>query len=190
MHREYNATRSQNLVLASFQVSSMGIFQLRLTSFNNDNGIDQNGGCCSRQSETKSSFISSPSSSPSSSASASPASSSYIKSSNCTSFDSNCRTLFRICLSHYQSSIPPHPACNFGSVITPVLGNNSFNTSSLPTPSSPLLSSLSSSSPASVVVAGNSRTDTSEGYLVNIPFDFSWPVSQFQELFHIKKKLI
>ncbi|XP_072560073.1 delta-like protein A [Paramormyrops kingsleyae] len=37
-----------------------------------------------------------------------------------------CKTLFRICLKHYQSSVSPEPPCTYGSTVTPVLGSNSF----------------------------------------------------------------
>ncbi|KAM4690710.1 delta-like protein 4 [Rhinophrynus dorsalis] len=38
----------------------------------------------------------------------------------------NCRTFFKICLKHYQTVVSPG-SCTFGSVITPVLGSNTFN---------------------------------------------------------------
>ncbi|XP_061414832.1 delta-like protein 1 [Lethenteron reissneri] len=37
-----------------------------------------------------------------------------------------CRTFFSVCLKHYQASIMPEPPCTYGSVVTPVLGLNSF----------------------------------------------------------------
>ena len=38
-----------------------------------------------------------------------------------------CRTFFRVCLSHYQTSINPEVTCTFGQVITPVLSvENTF----------------------------------------------------------------
>ncbi|CAM9970513.1 unnamed protein product [Lampetra planeri] len=37
-----------------------------------------------------------------------------------------CRTFFRVCLKHYQTHITPDSPCTFGSVLTPVLGSNSF----------------------------------------------------------------
>ncbi|XP_063296528.1 delta-like protein 4 [Pelobates fuscus] len=37
----------------------------------------------------------------------------------------NCKTLFKICLKHYQTVVSPG-SCTFGSVVTPVLGFNSF----------------------------------------------------------------
>jgi Golgi apparatus protein 1 len=61
-----------------------------------------------------------------------------------------CRTFFRVCLNHYQSTISENPKCTFGEVTTPIVGNNSFK-----------------------------LTDTSQGFSnpIQLPFDFSWPVS-------------
>ncbi|UYV80543.1 DLL4 [Cordylochernes scorpioides] len=38
-----------------------------------------------------------------------------------------CRTLFRVCLKHYQAHIDPLQPCTFGELYTPVLGNNSVS---------------------------------------------------------------
>ncbi|MGH0126678.1 UNVERIFIED_CONTAM: hypothetical protein FKN15_021200, partial [Acipenser sinensis] len=37
-----------------------------------------------------------------------------------------CKTFFRICLKHYQTTVSPEPPCTYGSAVTPVLGSNSF----------------------------------------------------------------
>ncbi|KAG8449683.1 hypothetical protein GDO86_016360 [Hymenochirus boettgeri] len=58
----------------------------------------------------------------------------------------NCKTFFRVCLKHYQAVVSPG-ACTFGSVVTPVLGPNSFTI-----------------------------TDT-DGFTnpIRLPFNFTWP---------------
>lgn len=61
----------------------------------------------------------------------------------------DCRTFFRVCLKHYQSVVLPGD-CTFGSVVTPVLGSNSFQ----------VIDADSSSSP------------------IRMSFDFRWPVSK------------
>ena len=61
-----------------------------------------------------------------------------------------CSTFFRICLKQYQTHITLDSPCTFGSVTTPVVGNNSFT---LP-----------------------DTMDTFENP-IDLPFDFSWPVS-------------
>ncbi|XP_064001884.1 delta-like protein 4 isoform X1 [Pogoniulus pusillus] len=38
----------------------------------------------------------------------------------------HCRTFFRVCLKHFQAVVSPG-ACTFGSIITPILGINSFS---------------------------------------------------------------
>ncbi|KAK6481291.1 delta-like protein 4 [Huso huso] len=60
----------------------------------------------------------------------------------------DCRTFFRVCLKHYQSVVLPGD-CIFGSVVTPVLGSNSFQ----------VIDADSSSSP------------------IRMSFDFRWPGS-------------
>ncbi|PIO12743.1 hypothetical protein AB205_0189810, partial [Aquarana catesbeiana] len=59
----------------------------------------------------------------------------------------NCRIFFKICLKHYQTVVSPG-SCTFGSVVTPVLGSNSF-------------------------IIGNM-----EGFSnpIRLPFNFTWPV--------------
>ncbi|XP_078089694.1 delta-like protein 4 isoform X2 [Mustelus asterias] len=37
----------------------------------------------------------------------------------------DCRTFFRVCLKHFQKVVSPEP-CTYGSVLTPLLGSNSF----------------------------------------------------------------
>lgn len=65
---------------------------------------------------------------------------------------SSCSTFFRICLKQYQTHITLDSPCTFGSVTTPVVGNNSFT---LP-----------------------DTLDTFDNP-IDLPFDFSWPVSVF-----------
>ncbi|CAG0912469.1 unnamed protein product [Notodromas monacha] len=77
-------------------VRGTGVFQLRLRSFRNDLGIDNEGRCCSG-------FPTS--------------------TGRCSGF---CRTKIRVCLKHYQSNIDHTTPCTFGEYVTPVLGNNSL----------------------------------------------------------------
>lgn len=62
-----------------------------------------------------------------------------------------CRTMFRICLKHYQAKIDTTSPCTFGDVITPVLGDNSVNLGDM----------------------------KNEGFNnpIRFNFDFTWPVS-------------
>ncbi|XP_076317072.1 uncharacterized protein LOC143229109 [Tachypleus tridentatus] len=84
------------LVLTAVSLTrSSGVFELRLVSFTNDYGRDFEGNCCSGYRTAHGS---------------------------CSSV---CRTSFRICLKHYQTTIDPNPPCTFGEIITPVMANNS-----------------------------------------------------------------
>ncbi|XP_076318763.1 uncharacterized protein LOC143229831 [Tachypleus tridentatus] len=85
------------LLCAVLQVLGSGVFEFRLVSFSNEYGRDFEGNCCSE----------------------------YRTSHGLCS--SVCRTSFRVCLKHYQTTIDPNPPCTFGEVITPVLGNNSVH---------------------------------------------------------------
>lgn len=60
---------------------------------------------------------------------------------------SGCRTFFRVCLMHYQAVISPGD-CTFGSIVTPVLGINSFAI----------------------------RETEGFGSPIKLPFNFTWPV--------------
>ncbi|XP_062824236.1 delta-like protein 4 isoform X1 [Anolis carolinensis] len=57
-----------------------------------------------------------------------------------------CRTFFRVCLKHFQAVISPG-GCTFGSLVTPVLGTDSFTIRANEGPASPL----------------------------QLPFNFTWP---------------
>ncbi|XP_009275876.1 PREDICTED: delta-like protein 4 [Aptenodytes forsteri] len=59
----------------------------------------------------------------------------------------HCRTFFRVCLKHFQAVVSPG-SCTFGSIITPVLGINSFS------------------------VKDTERFDSP----IKLPFNFTWPV--------------
>ncbi|XP_053238855.1 delta-like protein 4 isoform X1 [Podarcis raffonei] len=59
---------------------------------------------------------------------------------------SGCRTFFRVCLMHYQAVISPGD-CTFGSIVTPVLGINSFAI----------------------------RETEGFGSPIKLPFNFTWP---------------
>ncbi|KFP05938.1 Delta-like 4, partial [Calypte anna] len=59
----------------------------------------------------------------------------------------HCRTFFRVCLKHFQAVVSPG-SCTFGSIITPVLGINSFS------------------------IKDTERFDS----LIKLPFNFTWPV--------------
>lgn len=77
------------------QAAASGMFELRLDTFVNDLGRDADGTCC--QGVRSASGLCS----------------------------GSCRTRFRVCLKHYQTTIDPNPPCTYGEVLTPVLGNNS-----------------------------------------------------------------
>ncbi|XP_055980859.1 delta-like protein 1 [Sorex fumeus] len=62
-----------------------------------------------------------------------------------------CRTFFRVCLKHYQSSVSPEPPCTYGSFVTPVLGTGSF---SLP---------------------DGAGSDPAFSNPIRFPFGFTWP---------------
>ncbi|XP_017746236.1 PREDICTED: delta-like protein 1 [Rhinopithecus bieti] len=62
-----------------------------------------------------------------------------------------CRTFFRVCLKHYQASVSPEPPCTYGSVVTPVLGVDSF---SLP---------------------DGAGADPAFSNPIRFPFGFTWP---------------
>ncbi|NXV26428.1 DLL4 protein, partial [Rissa tridactyla] len=67
----------------------------------------------------------------------------------------HCRTFFRVCLKHFQAVVSPG-SCTFGSIITPVLGINSFS------------------------IKDTERFDSP----IKLPFNFTWPVrSRFKRGF-------
>lgn len=73
-----------------------GKFELQLSSFTNDQAVDSNGQCCNGVGSIG----------------------------QCTT---PCETFFRICLLQYMRDIPTDQVtCTYGSIITPVLGDNTF----------------------------------------------------------------
>ena len=110
------------------EVRSSGVFELRFDRFQNELGRDAKGHCCDGFKASSSS------------------------SSNGGRCSEACRTQFRVCLKHYQTSIDLSGTCTYGDFSTPVLGDNSLDF--------------------------NSST-TTNGYTVRLPFEFSWPVSNF-----------
>ena len=120
------------VVVSMRLVSGSGVFELRFERFENELGRDAKGHCCDG-------FKASPSS---------------LNGGRCSEA---CRTQFRVCLKHYQTSIDLSGACTYGDFSTPVLGDNSldFNRS----------------------IVASSTNDTASGYTVRLPFEFSWPVS-------------
>lgn len=121
-------------VLMSGAVSGSGVFELRFDRFLNELGRDAKGHCC-RGFKTASS------------------SSSSTGGGRCSE---TCRTQFRVCLKHYQTSIDLSGPCTYGDFLTPVLGDNSLTFVN------------------NTVVESNS---TVTGYTVRLPFEFTWPVS-------------
>ncbi|GIY45552.1 delta-like protein 1 [Caerostris extrusa] len=85
------------VILLAFvsQAECSGMFEIRLDNFVNEFGRDADGTCC-RGVRSPSGMCS-----------------------------GTCRTRFRVCLKHYQTTIDPNPPCTYGEVLTPVLGNNS-----------------------------------------------------------------
>ena len=120
------------------EVKASGVFELRFDRFQNELGRDAKGHCCDGFKA---------SSSPSSNGGAG---------GRCSEA---CRTQFRVCLKHYQTSIDLSGACTYGDFSTPVLGENSLD--------------FTAANSSSFVKAN----DTASGYTVRLPFEFSWPVS-------------
>ncbi|CAJ0961544.1 unnamed protein product [Ranitomeya imitator] len=81
------------------QVTCSGLFELKLQEFVNKKGPSGNVNCCLRGGTAALQGLQ----------------------------QCECRTFFRICLKHYQSSVSPEPPCTYGSAVTPVLGSNSFS---------------------------------------------------------------
>jgi delta len=79
------------------QITCSGIFELRLKSFRNDNGMNSLGRCCGDK---------------------------QLPNGSC---QSSCKTRFRICLKQYQAKVDINSPCTFGDTFTQVLGDNSFN---------------------------------------------------------------
>ena len=77
-------------------MKASGVFELKLTSFLNEHGLNSDGNCCNG-----------------------------LRTAGVCS--SSCKTFFRVCLTHYQAEISKDPQCNFGSLTTKVLGNNSIH---------------------------------------------------------------
>ncbi|XP_057378473.1 neurogenic locus protein delta-like [Daphnia carinata] len=115
--------------LTTMEVRSSGVFELRFDRFQNELGRDAKGHCCDG--------FKASSSSPNGGARCSEA----------------CRTQFRVCLKHYQTSIDLSGACTYGDFSTPVLGDNSLDFTN----------------------ATNSNSSVTNGYTVRLPFEFSWP---------------
>ena len=77
-----------------------------------------------------------------------------VRSSASASCSEPCPTQFRVCLKHYQTSIDVTGPCTYGDFSTPVLGRNSFD----------------------LDAADAAGADRHNGYMVRLPFEFSWPV--------------
>lgn len=99
-------------------VAGSGVFELQLTKFVNGLGRNAERNCCRGT---------------------------WLGETNKCS--ESCRTMFRVCLKHYQTSIDLSGPCTYGDFMTPVLGDNSFDFNA-----------------------------TDKGF-VRLPFEFSWPVS-------------
>lgn len=108
------------------QIKCSGLFELRLKSFANDMGRNSLGSCCTEKQSANGTCIGS------------------------------CQTRFQICLKNYQAEIDTTSPCTFGAVVTPVLGDNTFNL----TPS----------------FYKSQQSDESINP-IRFPFDFTWPVS-------------
>ena len=96
-------------LFSTFQVYSSGVFELRLTSFTNERGLDSDGNCCNGVKDTTNS-ASGP---------------------VCTE---KCHTFFTICLTNYMNDIPEDLSkekCLFGYVNTDVLGYNNVDFGSI-----------------------------------------------------------
>lgn len=87
-----------SLPFFSFQIECSGVFELKLKTFLNANGKDNQNLCCSGRSD--------------------PTTGKCIGS---------CKTRFRVCLKHYQAKIDTNSPCTFGDVSTPVVGDNNVD---------------------------------------------------------------
>lgn len=89
----------------ALQVLCSGVFELRLSSFTNERGLDEDGNCCNGVKDPTN-----PATGP-----------------MCTA---NCHTFFTICLTNYMNNIPSDigkERCYFGYVMTDVLGENNVD---------------------------------------------------------------
>ena len=111
------------------QVKSSGVFELRLSAFTNDRGLNSDGDCCDGSSA------------------------------NGGACSAPCKTFFWICLKHYQAHISNDRKCTFGSLSTPIIGDNSFTF------------------PDTVQRFSNP---------IKLPFTFSWPVSSYTPVIYLR----
>ncbi|XP_058827100.1 neurogenic locus protein delta isoform X1 [Topomyia yanbarensis] len=79
------------------QIECSGLFELKLKYFSNERGVDNDGTCCSGQSDLNGVCI------------------------------GTCKTRFRACLKHYQAKIDTSSPCTFGDFTTPMFEGNSLN---------------------------------------------------------------
>ncbi len=84
-----------------------------------------------------------------------------------------CRTQFRVCLKHYRTSIDLSGPCTYGEFLTPVLVENW----------------LSFVNNGTFTNDKNSTMNHGRYYTVNLPFEFTWPVSLLQTLNNTRKKI-
>lgn len=117
---------SLSLSFSPSQVHSSGNFELRLKYFSNEHGRDNEGHCCSGQTDATTG--------------------------KCIG---TCKTRFRVCLKHYQATIDTTSQCTYGDVVTPILGENSFNLT-------------------------DAQSYQNKGFTnpIQFAFNFAWPVSK------------
>jgi N terminus of Notch ligand len=90
-------SNSSFTLLFSPQITCSGLFELRLKSFRNDDGVNSLGRCCSEK---------------------------LMANGTC---QGGCKTRFRVCLKQYQAEIDTVTPCTFGAAATQILGDNTFN---------------------------------------------------------------
>ena len=73
------------------QVSASGVFEMRVGPWNNELGVTADGRCCEDGQRRP------------------------VNDDVCPN---RCRTFVRVCLSHYQATLPDRPDCTYGSVLT------------------------------------------------------------------------
>lgn len=141
------------LTVTTRPVGASGVFELRFDRFENELGRDAKGHCCDgfKASSSSNGVVG------------------VVVGSRCSEA---CRTQFRVCLKHYQTSIDLSGACTYGDFSTPVLGGNSLDFKSMTNNNV----NNSISTPLNAINATNDDTSAS-GYTVRLPFEFSWPVS-------------
>ena len=145
-------------------MSGSGVFEVKLTSFENDHGLLATGLCCSGVAPPGEGVAGG-------------------RANPCVA---PCRTFVRLCFSHYMGKIPANPPCTYGEETSGVLGSNSLPPSVADSPR-PLTSRSNHSADGVVprgadVVPGDggkkNEDEDGDQLLFKFNFTFSWPVGR------------